>query len=345
MKSSKMKILITGVAGFIGFSLSKRLLETGYFVIGYDNLNDYYDINLKQARLDILNKIKEESGANFSFFKSSLESYESLEKAFQIYEPNCVINLAAQAGVRYSIINPFSYIQSNIVGFQNIIDLSKKYKVDNFIYASSSSVYGGNLNMPFKESEAVGHPVSLYAATKRSNELVAHTYSNLYGLPTTGLRFFTVYGPWGRPDMALFLFTKSILNDETIEVFNNGDMLRDFTFIDDVVESLIKLIAKPATSSNKFDKFLPNLAKSWAPYRLFNVGNSNPTKLMDYIKAIENCLNKKAKINFLPMQLGDVKATHSDTSLLEQWIDYKPKTLIHDGVKKFINWYRDFYNC
>ena len=245
--------------------------------------------------------------------------------------------------MRYSLENPFAYIESNIVGFQNIIQLSNNFDVKNFIFASSSSVYGGNINMPFKETDEVGHPVSIYAATKRSNELIAHTYSNLYGLPVIGLRFFTVYGPWGRPDMALFLFTKAILNNEPIKVFNNGEMMRDFTYIDDVVESIFKLIKKPAISDPEFDKAKPNLSKSWAPYRIFNIGNSNPTPLMKYINAIENSLNIKAKIEYLPMQKGDVKETFSDTSALESWIEYKPRTDIKDGVDKFINWYREFY--
>ena len=338
-----MKILVTGAAGFIGFNLSKKLLEEGFTVIGYDDLNDYYDINLKKARLNQLLKLKENINQNFYFKKGSLECFTTLEKTFEEYKPICVINLAAQAGVRYSLKNPFSYIQSNIVGFHNIIELSKIFEVKNFLYASSSSVYGGNINMPFKESSEVSHPVSLYAATKRSNELIAHTYSNLFNLPTTGLRLFTVYGPWGRPDMALFLFTKAIINNESIKVFNNGQMHRDFTYIDDVVDSLIKLIIKPAKISQDFDKAFPDPAKSWCPYRIFNIGNSTPTPLMEYIAEIEKCLNKKAKIEFLPMQLGDVKATSSDTDLLEDWINFKPSTPIKEGVKNFIQWYKEFY--
>ena len=338
-----MKILITGAAGFIGFHISKKLLEAGFEVIGLDNLNSYYDVKLKKARLKNLYLIKKSINSNFNFYKVNLESYKYLESIFKKHQPYTVIHLAAQAGVRYSIENPFAYIESNIVGFQNIIQLSNNFDVKNFIFASSSSVYGGNINMPFKETDEVGHPVSIYAATKRSNELIAHTYSNLYGLPVIGLRFFTVYGPWGRPDMALFLFTKAILNNEPIKVFNNGEMMRDFTYIDDVVESIFKLIKKPATSDPAFDKAKPNLSKSWAPFRIFNIGNSNPTPLMKYINAIENSLNIKAKIEYLPMQKGDVKETFSDTSALESWIEYKPRTDIKDGVDKFINWYREFY--
>ena len=338
-----MKILVTGAAGFIGFHLSLRLIEKGFSVIGFDNLNSYYDVNLKEARLQELYLAKEKHNLDFNFIKGSLESFDSLEKIFKEYRPNCVINLAAQAGVRYSLENPFSYIQSNIVGFTNLIELSKRNGVENFLYSSSSSVYGGNIKMPFKETDAVGHPVSLYAATKRSNELIAHSYSNLYNLPSTGLRFFTVYGPWGRPDMALFLFTKAIIEGKPIDVFNNGEMMRDFTYISDVVESIFKLVKKPAISDQDFNKNKPNLSTSWVPYRIFNVGNSKPTPLMEYISAIEECLNIKAKINFLPMQMGDVKRTYADTEALDSWIEYKPDTSIKEGVKKFIVWYRRFY--
>ena len=338
-----MRILITGAAGFIGFHLSKRLLKKGFSVFGYDDLNAYYDVKLKESRLNKLYEIKVELNSEFLFRKGSIESFSSLESFFEKVRPDCVINLAAQAGVRYSLINPFAYIQSNIVGFANIIELSKRFNVKNFLYASSSSVYGGNENMPFKESSDVGHPVSLYAATKRSNELIAHSYSNLYELPTSGLRFFTVYGPWGRPDMALFLFTKSIIEGEKIKVFNNGEMMRDFTYIDDVVESIIKLIKKPAKNFDNFDKNKPDPSKSWKSFRIFNIGNSRPTPLMKYISAIEKSLNKKAKIEFLPMQKGDVKETFADTTLLEDWISYKPQTSIEEGIKNFVDWYKDFY--
>ncbi len=340
-----MRILVTGSAGFIGFHLSLRLLKEGFDVIGFDNLNNYYDKNLKEARLQELYLAKQKYNMNFNFVKGSLESFDSLQKLFEQYKPNCVINLAAQAGVRYSLENPFPYIQSNIVGFENLIELSKRYKVKNFLYASSSSVYGGNTKMPFKETDPVDHPISLYAATKRSNELIAHTYSNLYNLPTTGLRFFTVYGPWGRPDMALFLFTKAILDEKPINVFNKGDMLRDFTYINDVVESVLRLILKNSNIDNKFDKSMSNPSSSWAPFKIFNIGNSRPTSLMEYIEAIEVALGRKAKYNFLPMQIGDVKATFADTSSLQDWIEYKPNTSIKDGVGKFIEWYLNFYIC
>jgi len=338
-----MKILITGSAGFIGFHLCLKLIKDGFNVVGFDNLNNYYDKSLKEARLQELYLAKQKYKTNFTFIKGSLESFKSLEKLFKDNKPNCVINLAAQAGVRYSLEDPFTYIQSNIVGFGNLIELSKRNEVENFLYASSSSVYGGNTKMPFQENAEVGHPISLYAATKRSNELIAHTYSNLYNLPATGLRFFTVYGPWGRPDMALFMFTKAINEDKPINVFNNGKMMRDFTYISDVVESVKRLIYKPAIPSLDFDKESPDPSKSWAPHRIFNIGNSKPTFLMDYIAAIEKCLNKKAKINFLPMQLGDVKATYADTSALESCINFKPNTSIEDGISKFVDWYIDFY--
>ena len=338
-----MRILITGAAGFIGFHLSLRLIKEGYTVIGFDDLNDYYDKSLKEARLEKLYIAKQKYEVDFKFIKGSLECFDSLEKLFISQRPNCVINLAAQAGVRYSLENPFAYINSNIVGFEHLIELSKRNKIENFIYASSSSVYGGNIQLPFKENDEVNHPISLYAATKRSNELIAHTYSHLYDLPSTGLRFFTVYGPWGRPDMALFIFTKAISEDKPINVFNNGEMMRDFTYISDVTESIRRLIDKPAKGLKEFDKEKPTPSTSWAPHRIFNIGNSKPTQLMNYIAEIEKCLNKKAKINFLPMQKGDVKATYADTTSLESWINYKPNTSIRDGVKNFVDWYLDFY--
>ena len=338
-----MRVLVTGTAGFIGFHLCLRLIKEGFNVLGIDNLNDYYDKNLKEARLKELYKAEQKYNADFKFIKGSLESFDFLEKIFIEYRPNCVINLAAQAGVRYSLENPFAYIESNIVGFEYLIELSKRYEVENFLYASSSSVYGGNVKLPFKEDDQTDHPVSLYAATKRSNELIAHTYSNLYNLPSTGLRFFTVYGPWGRPDMALFIFTKSIFEEKPINVFNNGEMMRDFTYINDVVESIRRLIDKPAKSDKDFVKNSPKSSVSWAPHRIFNIGNSKPTQLMDYISVIEKCLNKKAKIKFLPMQMGDVKATYADTSSLESWIQYKPNTPIEEGVKNFVDWYLEFY--
>ena len=338
-----MTILITGAAGFIGFSLFKRLLEQKQEVIGFDNLNNYYDINLKKSRVEKLKKVAQENGTAFNLILGNLEDKESVENLFSKFKPKIVINLAAQAGVRYSIENPHAYIDSNILGFLNILEGCKELKVEHLIYASSSSIYGGNINMPFKETQGVDHPVSLYAATKKSNEMMAHCYSHLHSIPSTGLRFFTVYGPWGRPDMALFLFTKSIIEGQPINVFNNGDMIRDFTYIDDVIESLVRLINKPPSADNKFNKEDPNPSKSWAPYRIFNVGNSNPIPLMDYISTLEEVIGKKAKKNFLPMQPGDVKATSASTSALEEYIGFKPKTSIKKGITEFVTWYRNFY--
>ena len=349
-----MSILITGAGGFIGFHLAKKLLNQGIPVIGYDNLNNYYDVNLKNSRINELNKISSEFKTPFTLFKCDLISNNDLEKAFsgkdssnKIFEggpPEIVINLAAQAGVRYSIENPSAYIQSNVVGFGNILENCRKNKISHLIYASSSSVYGGNKNMPFSEKDNVDHPVSLYAATKKSNELMAHTYSHLYNLPTTGLRFFTVYGPWGRPDMALFLFTKSIICKEPINVFNYGKMIRDFTYIDDIIESIYKIINRIPENNDSFDFLKPNPSISWSPYKIFNIGNSRPTPLMDYIREIEDSLGIKAKINFKEMQPGDVKATSADTRLLDEWIGFKPSTSIKEGVKKFVEWYLEHYN-
>ena len=338
-----MTILITGSAGFIGFHLSKELLKKGINVIGYDNVNEYYDPNLKEARLKELKIIASKLSSEFTFIKGNLEDKQLLTDTFRCYKPEKVVNMAAQAGVRYSIENPSSYINSNLVGFGNVLEECRNNNVGHLIYASSSSVYGGNSNMPFSEQHGVDHPVSLYAASKKANELMAHTYSHLYGLPSTGLRFFTVYGPWGRPDMALFLFTKAILNNKPIKIFNNGNMIRDFTYIDDIVESLIRVINKPAVSDSNFDKLNPNPATSWAPHRLFNIGNSNPVELMKYISAIEDSIGKKAIKNYLPIQPGDVIATSADTKLLEEWIDFKPKTSIQFGISKFVEWYRKFY--
>tara|TARA_Y100000589_G_scaffold313221_1_gene334344 strand:- start:24856 stop:25881 length:1026 start_codon:yes stop_codon:yes gene_type:complete len=337
-------ILVTGSAGFIGFHLSKKLLENGYEVIGIDNLNDYYDLNLKLSRIELLKKISKNNLIKFTLLKESLQDDIKIRGIFESYKPKIVFNLAAQAGVRYSIENPKSYIQSNIVGFSNILECCRSTKVENLIYASSSSVYGGNKIMPFKENQIVDHPVSLYAATKKSNELMAHSYSHLYNLPVTGLRFFTVYGPWGRPDMALFIFTDKILRNKPIEIFNHGDMLRDFTYIDDIIESLYRLKDKPANSENNFDYNMPDPSSSWAPHKIFNIGNSNPIKLMDYIYEIERALDKKAIKEYLPMQLGDVKSTSADTSKLEDWINFKPNTSIRDGVSKFVNWYKEYYS-
>ena len=339
-----MKILVTGCAGFIGFHLSKRLLLENHHVLGIDNLNDYYDPNLKKARLEELKKLSKEKKLKFNFECFAIEDFNALSEFFNKYKPLRVINLAAQAGVRYSIENPSAYIQSNIVGFSNILELCRHNEIEHLVYASSSSVYGGNTKMPFSEEDTVAHPVSLYAASKKSNELMAHTYSHLYNLPATGLRFFTVYGPWGRPDMALFLFTKAILTGQKIKIFNQGNMIRDFTYIDDIVESLFRLIFKNAKPDENFDTNYPKLSTSWAPHRIFNIGNSNPVQLMDYIHALENSLGVSASKEFLPMQPGDVPATSADTTALESWINFKPSTPVEDGIERFVIWYKKFYS-
>ena len=339
-----MTILVTGAGGFIGFHLTSRLLKEGSHVVGLDNMNSYYDPLLKKARIDELIKISKATGSEFNLINTDLENNEAIKELFINYKPKKVVNLAAQAGVRYSLINPSAYIQSNVVGFGNIIEGCRHNDVEHLIYASSSSVYGGNTKMPFKETHGVDHPVSLYAATKKTNELIAHTYSHLYDLPSTGLRFFTVYGPWGRPDMALFLFTQAILNNEPIKVFNNGNMIRDFTFIDDIVQSLILLLDKPATKDTRFNPTKPNPSTSWAPHRVFNIGNSTPTPLMEYINAIEEALGIKAIKEFLPLQPGDVPATSADTSALESWTSFKPNTSVNEGVARFVEWHRNFYN-
>jgi len=338
-----MKVFITGVAGFIGYNLAEKLLNKNHTVYGIDNINDYYDVDLKKTRLDRLFKISKDSNKIFKFSKVNLEDLSSLLEIFEEFKPDYVYNLAAQAGVRYSIENPSAYISSNLVGFGNILECCRKNKISHLIYASSSSVYGGNKKMPFSEKQGVDHPISLYAATKKSNELMAHCYSHLYSLPATGLRFFTVYGPWGRPDMALFLFTSAILKGEPIKVFNNGNMIRDFTYIDDICESLIRLMQKPPNKNNSFDYENPDPSKSWACHNIFNIGNSQPVKLMEYIEAIENVVGIKAIKKMYPLQPGDVTATFSDSTLLEKWIGFKPNTSINIGVRKFVNWYRDFY--
>ena len=338
-----MTVLVTGAAGFIGFHLSTRLLERGTPVVGYDNVNPYYDPSLKRARLAQLESTARRTGTPFRLIEANLEDRAAVEAAFSSTKPNKVVNLAAQAGVRYSIENPAAYIQANLVGFGHILEGCRHHGIDHLVYASSSSVYGGNTNLPFSEHQGVDHPVSLYAASKKANELMAHTYSHLYGLPATGLRFFTVYGPWGRPDMALFLFTKAILAREPIQVFNHGQMVRDFTFVDDIVESLIRVLDKPATADPCFDPAQPDPATSWSSHRVFNIGNSNPTPLLDYIEAIEQALGIKAEKQFLPMQPGDVPATAADTSALEAWTGFKPNTPVREGVAKFVAWYRGFY--
>ena len=333
-----MKILLTGAAGFIGMHTSLRLLERGDEVVGVDNLNDYYDVGLKEARLARL-RMK----SKFSFHKISVEDRASVEKIFEKEKPDRVIHLAAQAGVRYSITNPHVYIDANIQGFLNILEGCRYNNVGHLTYASSSSVYGGNEGMPFSEHQNVDHPVSLYAATKKANELMAHTYSHLYRIPTTGLRFFTVYGPWGRPDMALFLFTKAALEGRAIDVYNNGEMVRDFTYIDDIVEGIVRVNDVPAKVSAEFNAKKPDPATSNAPYRIFNIGNSQPTPLMEYIKSIEQALGRKIEKNFMPMQPGDVPATNADTGALSEWVGFKPNTKVSDGVAKFVAWYQEYY--
>ena len=338
-----MTVLVTGAAGFIGYHLSRRLLEQGTPVVGFDNVNPYYDPSLKRARIAQLEAAATSAGIPFKLIEADLEDQESVKAVFSEYKPQKVVNLAAQAGVRYSIENPAAYIQSNLVGFGHILEGCRHHGVDHLVYASSSSVYGGNTRMPFSEHHSVDHPVSLYAASKKANELMAHTYSHLYGLPATGLRFFTVYGPWGRPDMALFLFTKAMLRGEPIQVFNKGQMVRDFTYVDDIIESLLRLLGKKAEPDLLFDKANPDSATSWAPHRIFNIGNSNPTPLMEYIEALELALGVVAEKELLPMQPGDVQATSADTSVLESWIDFKPNTSVQEGVKRFVAWYRQFY--
>lgn len=330
-----MIVLVTGCTGFIGFHLSKRLVDEGHDVIGIDSMNDYYDVSLKEARL---NQII--SNKNFIFKKTNLLDHVALQKIFDQFMPEVVINLGAQAGVRYSLENPQSYVDSNITGFLNILEHCKRKKIKHLIYASSSSVYGMNTQMPFMTGHSVDHPISIYAATKRTNELFAHTYSYLYDLPTTGLRFFTVYGPWGRPDMALFLFTKAILNKQPIQIFNNGNMLRDFTYINDIVEAIVRLIPLPP-KKKEIKELTP--AMSTAPFEVFNIGNQNPVKLTNFIEAIEKKLNMKAIKEYMPLQPGDVPDTIADVGELYEKIGFRPETSIEKGVSQFIDWYLDFY--
>ena len=343
-------VLVTGAAGFIGAAVCERLLEGGEQVVGLDNLNSYYDPSLKQARLDRLDAIASSaplpSAAGhglWSFHRLDLADGEAMADLFQATKPRAVVHLAAQAGVRYSLENPAAYIQANLVGFGHILEGCRHHGVGHLVYASSSSVYGGNRAMPFAEGQPVNHPVSLYAATKKANELMAHTYSHLYGLPATGLRFFTVYGPWGRPDMAPMLFAKAILAGESIKVFNNGQMRRDFTYIDDIVTGVIACLDKPATADPAFEAANPDPATSWAPHRMFNIGNAQPIELLHFIKVLEQALGRKAVQDFQPMQPGDVVATAADTSLLEAWVGFKPSTPIEVGVERFARWYRQFY--
>lgn len=327
-----MEILVTGAAGFIGFHLSKKLLELGYCVIGYDNVNSYYDIKLKEMRLEILAKYEE-----FSFFRNDLEDANKLNEVFKKHNISIVVNLAAQAGVRYSIENPSVYVDSNIVGFLNILEACRHNEVEHLLYASSSSVYGGNKKIPFSVDDSVDHPISLYAATKKSNELMAHTYSHLYGIPTTGLRFFTVYGPWGRPDMALFKFTKAMINGDAIDVYNYGNMKRDFTYVDDIVENIYRLMGKPP-------KRIVTNDSVEAPYRVLNIGNNSPVDLLRFIEVIEEILSISAKKNMLPIQAGDVPVTYANVEKLIAITGFKPDTSIEYGVGKFIEWYKMYYN-
>ena len=338
-----MSVLVTGAAGFIGFHLSTRLLQRGAAVVGFDNLNPYYDPALKRTRLERLRQTAERTGTPFTLIEADLEDGEAVAAAFAAHRPEQVVNLAAQAGVRYSIENPAAYIQANLVGFGHILEGCRHHGVEHLVYASSSSVYGGNTRLPFSEHQGVDHPVSLYAASKKANELMANTYSHLYGLPATGLRFFTVYGPWGRPDMALFLFTRAMLAGEPIQVFNEGRMVRDFTYIDDIIESLMRVLDRPASPDPGFDPAQPDPASSWAPHRVFNIGNSNPTPLMAYIEAIEQALGITAEKRLLPMQPGDVPATAADTAALEAWTGFRPNTPVREGVARFVAWYREFY--
>jgi len=333
-----LKTLITGAAGFIGMNCALRLLDRGDEVIGIDNLNDYYDVSLKQARLARL-----EPHAKFGFHKIDISDRDAMADLFALHKPDRVIHLAAQAGVRYSLTNPHAYIDANLQGFMNILEGCRHHQIGHLVYASSSSVYGGNETMPFSEHDNIDHPLSLYAATKKANELMAHTYSHLYNLPTTGLRFFTVYGPWGRPDMALFLFANAMMKGHPIDLFNDGKMVRDFTFIDDIVEGVIRVLDKPATPDAKFDALRPDPATSTAPYRVFNIGNGNPIQLMDYIGALETALGVTARKNFMPMQPGDVPATSADTSELGKWVGFQPDTPVVDGVQKFADWYLAYY--
>ena len=331
-----MNILVTGSAGFIGSELSIKLLERGDKVIGIDNLNDYYNVDLKKSRLErhIYHK-------NYQHHSIDIAHQEDLNKIFLANNIDVVVNLAAQAGVRYSLENPYAYVHSNIIGFMNILESCRHNNIKNLVYASSSSVYGANLTMPFSVHDNVDHPLSLYAASKKSNELMAHTYSHLFNLSTTGLRFFTVYGPWGRPDMALFKFTKAIINGDTIDVYNNGNHQRDFTYIDDILEGLIRVIDNPAKGNKNWDGKNPDPGSSLAPWKVYNIGSNSPVKLMDYIHEIEKNVNKKASINYLPLQPGDVVATYADVEDLFQTFNFKPKHNIKEGIKNFVEWFKD----
>ena len=338
-----MSILITGCAGFIGFHLTRKLLQNEINIVGIDNLNDYYDKHLKSSRLKELKTFARGYEARFDFNCINIEDNHAIKDLFKKNEISCVIHLAAQAGVRYSLENPSLYIKSNVVGFGTLIELCKVNNIKNFIYASSSSVYGGNTNIPFSEKNSADHPVSVYAATKRSNELLAHAYSHLFNFPTIGLRFFTVYGPWGRPDMAPFIFTKSIIEGKPIKVLNHGKMKRDFTYIDDIIECIFRLIKKPAISNKEFNKSLPDSSSSWAPFRIFNIGNSKSIDLLEFISTLEEVIGIKAKKQFLPMQPGDVEETFAKTDEIEQYVNFKPNTKLKEGITSFVNWYKNYY--
>jgi UDP-glucuronate 4-epimerase len=331
-------ILVTGAAGFIGFHLAKRLLESGDIVVGIDNLNSYYDVNLKKARLAILENYK-----NFHFIKIDIANRPEMEAFFRKNESETVLNMAAQAGVRYSLTNPHAYIDSNLVGFINILEGCRHSNVKHLVYASSSSVYGANTLMPFSVHHNVDHPISLYAATKKANELMAHTYASLYKIPCTGLRFFTVYGPWGRPDMALFLFTKAILEGKPIDVYNHGKMKRDFTYIDDIIEGVVRIIDKIPRPDPNWNGNNPDPGTSFAPYKIYNIGNNNPVELMKFINLLEECLGKKAQKKLLPIQLGDVPATYADVDDLMRDVGFKPNTPLKEGIRKFVEWYKEYY--
>jgi UDP-glucuronate 4-epimerase len=339
-----MKILVTGTAGFIGFHVAKKLVARGDHVVGFDIVNDYYDPALKEKRLSILDELGAEQGASFEFVRADLTDADAVNAAFAAHEFDRVIHLAAQAGVRYSIDNPHAYVQSNIVGFTNIIEACRHHAVGHLTYASTSSVYGANTKMPFSERQGVDHPLQFYAATKRANELMAHSYSHLFGLPTTGLRFFTVYGPWGRPDMALFKFTKNILAGEPIDVFNHGNHTRDFTYVEDIAEGVVRASDDVAAPNLDWDSDAPDPESSNAPYRIFNIGNSDPVKLSAYIEALEEALGKKAIQNLLPLQPGDVPDTYSDTGRLQAAVGYKPATPVREGVRAFVRWYLDYHD-
>ena len=338
--SQRETILVTGAAGFIGMHVCQKFLDLGYAVTGIDNLNSYYDVTLKEARLDILAKRN-----GFRFERMDIAEAQAVSQVFEGAKPDYVVHLAAQAGVRYSIDHPQPYIDSNIQGFQNILENSRHFDVRHLAYAADSSVYGSNASMPFRETDNVDHPMALYGATKKANELMAHSYSNLFNLPTTGLRFFTVYGPWGRPDMALFLFTRAILAGAPINVFNEGRMVRDFTYIDDIAEGVARVTLKPATPCQDFDPLAPDPSVSNVPYRIFNIGNGQPVELLTYIEALEDALGMTAQKNMLPLQDGDIAATHADCSALDAWVGFKPSTPVGEGVRAFVDWYRSYYAC